>query len=76
MSTRTSFYAEPLACILVKNDCPPEIRDAGTLFLTNLFEPFTSNWLIPLVREYIDAADLGKRGSFYLLRHPCATLML
>lgn len=50
--------------------------DKGTLFLTNLFEPFTPNRLTQLVREYIDAADLGKRGSCHLLRHTCATLML
>jgi integrase/recombinase XerD len=50
--------------------------DDGTLFLTNLFEPFTPNRLTQLVRELIDAADLGKRGSCHLLRHTCATLML
>lgn len=50
--------------------------DDGTLFLTNLFEPFTPNRLTQLVRDYIDAADLGKRGSCHLLRHTCATLML
>jgi integrase/recombinase XerD len=38
-------------------------------------DPFT-NRLTQLVREYIDAADLGKRGSCHLLRHTCATLML
>ena len=50
--------------------------DDGALFLTNLFEPFTPNRLTQLVRGYIDAADLGKRGSCHLLRHTCATLML
>jgi integrase/recombinase XerD len=50
--------------------------DDGTLFLTNLFEPFTPNRLTQLVRDYIDAAELGKRGSCHLLRHACATLML
>jgi integrase/recombinase XerD len=50
--------------------------DDGTLFLTNLFEPFTPNRLTQMVREYIDAAQLGKRGSCHLLRHTCATLML
>jgi integrase/recombinase XerD len=50
--------------------------DSGTLFLTNLFEPFTPNRLTQLVREYIKAADLGKQGSCHLLRHTCATLML
>jgi len=50
--------------------------DDGTLFLTNLFEPFTPNRLTQLVRELIDAADIGKRGSCHLFRHTCATLML
>ncbi len=50
--------------------------DAGVLFLTNLFEPFTPNRLTQLVRDYIDAAEIGKRGSCHLLRHTCATLML
>lgn len=50
--------------------------DDGTLFLTNLNEPFTPNRLTQLVREHITAADLGKTGSCHLLRHTCATLML
>ncbi len=50
--------------------------DDGTLFLTNLFEPFTPNRLTQLVRDYINAAALGKSGSCHLLRHTCATLML
>lgn len=50
--------------------------DDQTIFLTNLFEPFTPNRLTQLVREYIDAADIGKRGSCHLFRHTCATLML
>lgn len=29
-----------------------------------------------MVRNYIKAADIGKQGSCYLLRHTCATLML
>jgi putative addiction module CopG family antidote len=33
--------------------------DDGTLFVTNLFEPFTPNRLTQLVRDYIDAADIG-----------------
>jgi integrase/recombinase XerD len=28
------------------------------------------------VREYVDAADIGKRGAAHLFRHTCATLML
>jgi len=50
--------------------------DPGTLFLTNLFEPFTPNRLTQLARDYIDRADIGKRGSCHLFRHTCATLML
>jgi len=61
------------------NEVRPELvrePDKGTIFLTNLFEPFTPNRLTQLVRDYIDAADIGKRGSCHLLRHTCATLML
>jgi len=47
-----------------------------TLFLTHLGEAFTTNRLTQLVREYIDAADIGKRGSCHLFRHTMATLML
>ena len=50
--------------------------DSGTLFLTNLYEPFTPNRLTQLVRDYINAAELGKSGSCHLFRHTCATLML
>ena len=47
-----------------------------TLFLTHLGEPFTPNRLTQLVREYVTAADIGKRGSCHLFRHTMATLML
>ncbi|MBM4128109.1 MAG: site-specific tyrosine recombinase XerC [Nitrospira sp.] len=47
-----------------------------TLFLTHLGEPFTTNRLTQMVREYVDAADIGKRGSCHLFRHTMATLML
>jgi integrase/recombinase XerD len=50
--------------------------DDGTLFLSNLNEAFTRNRLTQMVREYIDAAQLGKRGSCHLFRHTMATLML
>ena len=50
--------------------------DNGVLFLTNLFEPFTPNRLTQMVREYVDAAQLAKRGSCHLFRHTMATLML
>jgi integrase/recombinase XerD len=50
--------------------------DDGTLFLTQLGEPFTPNRLTQLVRDMIDAARINKRGSCHLFRHTMATLML
>lgn len=50
--------------------------DDGTLFLTNLGEPFSPNRLSQMMREYIAAAEIGKTGSCHLFRHTMATLML
>ncbi len=50
--------------------------DNGTLFLTKDGESFTRNRMSQLVREYVDAAKIGKRGSCHLFRHTMATLML
>jgi len=50
--------------------------DDGTLFLTAMGETFTPNRLTQLVRNYVQAADLGKSGSCHLFRHTMATLML
>ncbi|MFN8959650.1 MAG: site-specific tyrosine recombinase XerC [Hyphomonadaceae bacterium] len=50
--------------------------DNGTLFLTTLGEAFAPNRLTQMVRETIDAANIGKRGSCHLFRHTMATLML
>ena len=50
--------------------------DEGSLFLTHLSQAFTPNRLTQMVREYIDMADIGKRGSCHLFRHTMATLML
>ena len=50
--------------------------DEGELFLTNLGESFSRNRLTQMVRVYVDAADIGKRGSCHLFRHTMATLML
>ena len=47
-----------------------------TLFLTHLGAAFTTNRLTQMVRNYIDAADIGKRGACHLFRHTMATLML
>lgn len=50
--------------------------DDGTVFLTNAGLPFEANRLTQLVRDYVDAAQIGKTGSCHLFRHTCATLML
>lgn len=51
-------------------------RNNATLFLTATGEPFTPNRLTQMVREYVQAAQLGKSGSCHLFRHTMATLML
>jgi integrase/recombinase XerD len=50
--------------------------DEGTLFLTRLREPFSGERVSDMVREYVDAASLGKRGACHMFRHTMATLML
>jgi integrase/recombinase XerD len=50
--------------------------DDRTAFLSNAGEPFTADYLSELVRGYVDAADVGKRGSCHMFRHTMATLML
>lgn len=62
-----------------RDDVRPELAtgaDDGTLFLTHLGEAFTPNRLTQLVREYVQAAEIGKSGSCHLFRHTMATLML
>ncbi len=50
--------------------------DDHILFLTEQGEPLTPNRLTQMVRETIDKADIGKRGSCHIFRHTMATLML
>jgi integrase/recombinase XerD len=50
--------------------------DEAVLFLTLEGESFAPNRLSQLVRNYVNAADIGKRGSCHLFRHTMATLML
>lgn len=62
-----------------RDDVRPDLAcgtDDGTLFLTTLGEPFAPNRMTQMVREYVDAAGTGKRGSCHLFRHTMATLML
>lgn len=50
--------------------------DEGFIFLTHEGQSFTPNRLTQLVRNYVDRADIGKRGACHLFRHTMATLML
>lgn len=50
--------------------------DDGTLFLTHTGEPFTPGRMTQLVRNYVDASKIGKKGACHLFRHTMATLML
>ena len=47
--------------------------DEGELFLSTAGEPLSPNRTTQMVRQYIDAAEIGKRGSCYLFR-PSAKL--
>jgi len=50
--------------------------DDGTLFLTTHRARFSPERMSLVVRDYVDAADIGKRGSCHLFRHTMATPML
>jgi len=50
--------------------------DDGILFLSNAGDAFSPNRLTQLVRQYVNAADIGKQGACHLFRHTMATLML
>jgi integrase/recombinase XerD len=50
--------------------------DDGTLFLTADGARFSPNGMTSLARNYVLAADTGKRGACHLFRHTMATLML
>jgi integrase/recombinase XerD len=62
-----------------RDDVRPELvtgADDSTLFLSSLGEAFAPNRLTQLVRDYVQAADIGKTGACHLFRHTMATLML
>jgi len=50
--------------------------DDHVVFLSNAGEPFSLDYLTEVVRGYVDAAEIGKRGACHLFRHTMATLML
>jgi integrase/recombinase XerD len=50
--------------------------EAPWLFITNRGTPVRPTILSERVARYVDAADIGKRGSCHMFRHSAATLML
>jgi integrase/recombinase XerD len=50
--------------------------DRGFLFLTYAGEPFSPDGLTSLVRAYVRASEIGKKGACHLFRHTLATVML
>jgi integrase/recombinase XerD len=50
--------------------------DDKVVFLSNAGEAFSLDYLTEMVRGYVDAAEIGKRGACHLFRHTMATLML
>jgi integrase/recombinase XerD len=50
--------------------------DDSTVFLNNLGEPWSPNGLTQLVRDYVAASGVQKKGACHLFRHTAATLML
>ena len=51
-------------------------RDEGILFLSRYGQALGKNSLTAQIRNYVDKANIGKRGSCHLFRHTMATLML
>ena len=51
-------------------------QSQNTLFLNDRGCPFSRDAMTHLVRGYVNAADLGKKGACHLFRHTCATAML
>ncbi len=50
--------------------------DEGTVFLSNAGEPLALDYLTELVRGYVEASGIEKRGACHMFRHTMATLML
>jgi len=50
--------------------------DSGILFLTVKGEFLSPHWLSRMVGEFLEKANIGKKGSCHMFRHTMATLML
>ncbi len=57
---------------------PRYLRDPAekALFLTTHCRPFSAVRMSLIVRQHVEAADIGKSGACHLFRHTMATLML
>ena len=49
--------------------------EGHTLFLTERGKPFRDDEMTAQVRQYVDAANVGKRGACHLWRHTAATVL-
>lgn len=61
------------------SDARPQLAmppDEGVLFLTQEGDSLSPNRLTQLVRDYVNAAEVGKTGACHQWRHTCATPML
>lgn len=61
------------------NEVRPDLireRDDGLLWLNAAGIPMLAASIGGIVAEYVDAAQIGKRGSCHLFRHTMATVML
>ena len=61
------------------DDVRPKIvvePDPQVLFLSATGEVFHPDYLSRMIRQYVEAAQIGKRGSCHLFRHTMATAML
>jgi integrase/recombinase XerD len=51
-------------------------RDDGVLFLTEMGESLVPEYVTHRFRKYVEAAEIGKKGSCHIWRHTMATAML
>jgi integrase/recombinase XerD len=74
ISERAVLWIEKYIC-----ESRPELlgsAEDGTVFLTNLGQPFQRLQLTSLVRNHLAKSKIGKMGGCHLFRHTVATLML
>lgn len=50
--------------------------DLGIVFLTDNGDPISLSRLTAMMRDYVQAADVGKTGAAHIFRHSMATMLL